>query len=130
MENVVVSFSPMSTNGEDDMKPGLQKKLGRRIVAARTARGWSQGELARRLGVPRDRVSKWERGCNAPALLDLAALSEVLEVPLGRLGLGRREQRSISPEEMAKMLFHFSALARLLKPWRDREVEGSRRKKA
>lgn len=79
--------------------------------------------------MPRDRVSKWERGCNAPTLQDLATLSEVLEVPLGRLGLGRREQRTISPEEMAEMLFHFSALARLLKPWRERMAEGSRRKK-
>ncbi|HYO13505.1 MAG TPA: helix-turn-helix transcriptional regulator [Thermoanaerobaculia bacterium] len=109
---------------------GLRKELGRRIVAARRTRGWSQGELARRLGVPRDRVSKWERGCNAPTLQDLAALSEVLEVPLGRLGLGLRERRTISPEEMTEMLFHFSALARLLKPWREREAEGGRRKKA
>ena len=130
MVNYVVFFSPMNANGEDDSKLGLQETLGRRIVAVRTARGWSQGELARRLGVPRDRVSKWERGRNAPTLQDLAALSDVLGVPLGRLGLGRGEQRTISPEELSDMLVHFSALARLLKPWRERLAEeggGSRR---
>lgn len=31
-----------------------------RIQELRKARGWSQGELARRLGVPRQTIARWE----------------------------------------------------------------------
>ena len=64
----------------------LTKELGLRIAGIRKRRGWSQSQLAARLGVPRDRLSKWERGMNAPSLDDLSGLSEVLEVPLEELG--------------------------------------------
>ena len=100
-------------------KAMLRSELGRRIIKTRMRRGWSQAELARRLGVPRERLGKWERGLNEPSLEDLAALSEVLEVPLEALGLGRAVRRSISDEELSDLVYHLGALARLLKPWRE-----------
>jgi putative transcriptional regulator len=103
-------------------KADLRTELGRRIVEIRARRGWSQAELARRLGVPRERLGKWERGVNAPSLEDLAALSEVLEVPLEGLGLGRAGRQTISASDLTEMVFHLGALARLLKPWRDRQT--------
>ena len=36
--------------------------VGENIVRLRTARRWSQEELANRLGVSRQSVSKWETG--------------------------------------------------------------------
>lgn len=82
----------------------------------RKRRGWTQADLARRLGVPRERLGKWERGLNAPCLEDLAALSEVLEVPLGELGLGRSVQGVLSAGELTQMVSHFNEIARLLRP--------------
>ena len=49
---------------------GLTQEVGRRIVRERKRRGWSQGDLARRLGVKRERMGNWERGENAPRLED------------------------------------------------------------
>ncbi|MFP5289325.1 MAG: helix-turn-helix transcriptional regulator [Thermoanaerobaculia bacterium] len=98
----------------------LRSELGRRIIRTRIRRGWTQAELARRLGVPRERLGKWERGLNAPSLEDLAALSEVLEVPLEGLGLGCGARRTISNEELTELVFHLGAVARLVKPWRER----------
>jgi transcriptional regulator with XRE-family HTH domain len=104
-------------------KAMLRSELGRRIIKTRMRRGWTQAELARRLGVPRERLGKWERGLNAPSLEDLAALSEVLEVPLEGLGLGRGVRRTISEEELTELVFHLGAVARLLKPWKERRGE-------
>jgi transcriptional regulator with XRE-family HTH domain len=98
----------------------LTKELGLRIVGIRKRRGWSQAQLAGRLGVPRDRLGKWERGLNAPSLDDLSALSEVLEVPLEELGLGRAQERPISGAELKELTRRFRAMGRLLKPWMDR----------
>jgi len=45
--------------------------------------------LARELGVSRDRLSKWERGKNAPPLEFLVSLAVLLEVTLDELLTGK-----------------------------------------
>jgi transcriptional regulator with XRE-family HTH domain len=72
----------------------LQRDLGQRIVKLRRARGWKQGDLAERLGVPSARLGKWERGLNAPSLEDLTALAAVLEMTLDELVQGHPPARS------------------------------------
>ena len=69
-------------NPEGTHKKSLRKKLGTHVVEARKRRRWSQVELARRLGVSRGCLGKWERGVCAPGLEELALLSRVLEIPL------------------------------------------------
>jgi transcriptional regulator with XRE-family HTH domain len=101
----------------EDPKGDLKKELGARIVEARKRRGWKQAELARRLGVQRERLGSWERGRSAPGLEDLVLLSEVLEVPFEELGLGRREEEAFSAVELTELARHLAAMARLLKPW-------------
>ena len=54
-------------------------ELGGRIVQLRRRKGWTRGELARRLGVPRDRLAKWEQGANLPPFGVLAPLALALE---------------------------------------------------
>jgi len=101
----------------EDPKEDLKKELGARIVEARKRRGWKQAELARRLGVPRERLGSWERGRRAPRMEDLALLSEVLEIPF-ELGLGRRVvEEELSAVELTELARHLAAMARLLKPW-------------
>ena len=101
----------------ENPKGELKKELGARIVEARNRRGWKQAELARRLGVQRERLGSWERGRTPPGLEDLALLSEVLEVPFEELGFGRRMEEALSPVELAELARHLAAMARLLKPW-------------
>jgi putative transcriptional regulator len=114
----------MSANGESQgqsTEGELRKRLGRRIVLLRQRQGWNQVSLARELGVPRERLGKWERGLNEPPLEDLVALSRVLKVSLEELGLGCRAQRSVdpalAPADLRELNRLVQALTRLLKPW-------------
>lgn len=59
--------------------------LNENIRAARKARGLSQEELAVRLGVVRQTVSKWEQKLSVPDSDLLISLSEVLETPVSTL---------------------------------------------
>lgn len=60
-------------------------QVGERIRARREARGWSQGELARRLGRTQTAISYWESGRRALAVDDLLEVARVLEVPTADL---------------------------------------------
>ncbi len=59
--------------------------LNENIKAIRKSKGLSQEELAIRLNVVRQTVSKWERGLSVPDSDMLIAMSEVLETPVSTL---------------------------------------------
>lgn len=59
--------------------------LSENIRNFRKAKGLSQEELAAKLNVVRQTVSKWETGLSVPDAELLVALSEVLETPVGVL---------------------------------------------
>ena len=59
--------------------------LNENIKAVRQTKGLSQEELAIKLNVVRQTVSKWERGLSVPDSEMLISLSEVLETPVGVL---------------------------------------------
>jgi transcriptional regulator with XRE-family HTH domain len=65
-------------------------ELGERIARLRRRKGWDRAALARKLGVSRDRIAKWERGENAPPLEILVALRRLLGATLDELVTGRR----------------------------------------
>jgi transcriptional regulator with XRE-family HTH domain len=95
----------------------LQRDLGRRIVELRRARGWKQGDLARQLGVPSDRLGKWERGLNAPSLEDLTALAAMLEITLDELVHGHPPAKPVlAAAERTELGMHVAGFLRILKP--------------
>lgn len=59
--------------------------IGEQIKAARKAKGVSQEELAVRLGVVRQTVSKWENGMSVPDADVLIKIAELLDVPVSQL---------------------------------------------
>ena len=59
--------------------------LGENIKAVRKSKGLSQQELAVKLNVVRQTVSKWEQGLSVPDSDLLIALSEALETPVSTL---------------------------------------------
>ena len=59
--------------------------LSENIKTVRKAKGLSQEELAVRLNVVRQTVSKWEQGLSVPDADMLIALSETLETPVATL---------------------------------------------
>ena len=72
--------------------------LNENIKAVRKAKGLSQEELAIKLNVVRQTVSKWERGLSVPESEMLISISEVLETPVGVL-LGETVKED-APEDL------------------------------
>ena len=68
--------------------------LNENIQALRKSKGLSQEELALKLNVVRQTVSKWERGPSVPDAEMLVAIGEVLDTPVSTL-LGE----TVSPTE-------------------------------
>jgi transcriptional regulator with XRE-family HTH domain len=100
---------------EKPVRPSrLMEETGRRIVQARKRRGWSQAELARQLGIKRERVGNWERGENAPRLEELALLGQVLRISLDELVYGKRRGRRLTEEEIHRGEQHLAGLIELL----------------
>lgn len=59
--------------------------LNENIHALRKSKGLSQEELALKLNVVRQTVSKWERGLSVPDAEMLVAIGEVLDTPVSTL---------------------------------------------
>lgn len=62
------------------------------IRRARKARGWTQEELAARLGLDRRTVLRWERGYFRPTFPTAMALSTLLEVPVEEMFESGRDE--------------------------------------
>ena len=58
--------------------------LNENIQALRKSKGLSQEELALKLNVVRQTVSKWERGLSVPDAEMLVVLGETLDVPVSK----------------------------------------------
>jgi len=59
------------------------KTFGQRLKERREARGWSQGELAERAGVPYETINRVERGIHQEPRISIAAkLARTLGVSL------------------------------------------------
>jgi methanogenic corrinoid protein MtbC1/DNA-binding XRE family transcriptional regulator len=60
-------------------------RLGRRVHTLRTARGWTQQQLADEAGLDRTYISGLEHGKQNPTVGALLRLAQALEAPIGRL---------------------------------------------
>jgi transcriptional regulator with XRE-family HTH domain len=67
-------------------------EFNNRLYQLRKQKGLSQEELAGRLNVSRQTVSKWEIGDSTPDMEKLVAMSELFDVSLDMLVLGKEEQ--------------------------------------
>ena len=80
------------------------------LKTLRRARGLSQEELAGRLHVTRQTISKWENALSVPDAELLLRLAEELQVPVSRL-LGAPVEEEPAPDQVAA---HLAELNRLL----------------
>ena len=79
------------------MKAVSQHELGERVADARRGKGWTQGELAARVGLTQTSVSRIETGGRAVSSLELAELAEALGVSvLDLLRAGQRPMLAIA----------------------------------
>jgi transcriptional regulator with XRE-family HTH domain len=101
--------------------------LGERMKELRKQHGWSQGELAEKVGTDARQISRYENGRITPSLDVVARLAEVLNISIDYLviegavprplhvadhGLGERlgSLGELSEEDRASLLNVFDAL--------------------
>jgi transcriptional regulator with XRE-family HTH domain len=94
--------------------------LGDRLSRLRRAKGWNQTELARRLGMRGNQISKLERGSFTPRVDILPRLSEVLGVSADYLLTGRSHAQ---PQRDYRIRDRVEALETLPEPQRNHLVE-------
>lgn len=63
----------------------LASRLGKRIATRRKSLVWTQDDLAERMGVDAETISRFERGAHLPSLPTLERLAVALRVEVGAL---------------------------------------------
>ena len=69
-------------------------EFNNRLYQLRKQKGFSQEELASRLNVSRQTVSKWEVGDSTPDMEKLIAMSDLFGVSLDNLVMGKEEAQT------------------------------------
>ena len=70
--------------------------IGERITSLRKGKNISQAELAKRMDVSRQAVSKWEQGASSPDTEKLIQLAEIFDVEVEYLATGiKPEPKSV-----------------------------------
>lgn len=85
----------------------MNTTLGKRIAALRHEKGLKQDELAEKLGVSPQAVSKWENDLTCPDILLLPQLAKILGVSVDALLRGETEEApavKILPENERKRI--------------------------
>lgn len=73
-------------------------QFGEKLIALRKQNNYSQEDLAAKIGVSRQAVSRWETGVTLPDALNLIQLSDLFHVSIDSLlrdALGREEENVV-----------------------------------
>lgn len=82
-------------------------KVGQRIREERERHGWTQSDLARRLHVSRQSISKWENGTAYPDIDKLVQLSDLFQVSLDDLVRGKKPAQLPQPKKKGMTFWDF-----------------------
>lgn len=74
--------------------------LAEKIIQLRKKNGWSQEELAEKMNVSRQSVSKWEGSLSVPDLNKILLLSQIFSVSTDYLLKDELEELEHIPEEV------------------------------
>lgn len=82
-----------------------QAKIGKFIAFQRKEHGWTQSQLAEKLGITDKAVSKWETGRSLPDLSLFTSLCDLLDITLNELLLGELIPDDCLKEKSNEALF-------------------------
>ena len=85
---------------KSDIQKALTRKIGTNLCALRKRTGWTQGELAEKVGVDTETISRFERGATMPSLVTLQMLAVALDTTMAEL-IG---ESSPMPNDQAKII--------------------------
>lgn len=94
--------NPAYVEAEKELQPILD--LAENIIRLRMQRGWTQEELAQRMGTGQANISLLEHGLSNPTLETLRKLSEVFDVEL-TIRLGSEEEHKTEESPIYMMQF-------------------------
>lgn len=78
-------------------------EFNNKLYELRKQKGFSQEELANRLNVSRQTISKWEVGESTPDMEKLVAISDLFEISLDELVLDKKEETNpLASEQIVK----------------------------
>lgn len=80
-----------------------QDNIGKFILELRNEKGWTQEDLANRIPITRQAVSRWEQGKSIPDSSTLVILSEIFGVSINELLSGRRIPKKEIVKESEKI---------------------------
>lgn len=80
----------------------MEQTIGTRIAARRKEKGFTQEEVAQRLGVSAQAVSKWENDTSCPDISLLVPLAELLGTTVDALLSEKKENVQVLPPEQRK----------------------------
>ena len=95
-------------------------EFSEKLTDLRRREGWSQEQLADRLGVTRQSVSKWEGGAAMPELEKLIALSELFSVSVDYLvkaDYEEPERPAEMPASTARLEAQMDEISRYFRGW-------------
>lgn len=114
------------TKGQPAYAAGMDKKeVGEWIKAARKSRGWTQDDLAERLGLTKQNISHWETAKHDPSFLQLLKIRDLTGYALREVmppdhwplpGVSVERLASLSPEIRAQLVNGLNALLAAIAP--------------
>lgn len=78
--------------------------LGEQIVRLRKQHGWTQDDLAQRVGVHKGHVTRWERDRMRPAAKALAAMAEAFGITVDELLAKEEGEFAIGDPQLVRTL--------------------------
>ena len=81
-------------------------EFNNKLYELRKQKGFSQEELANRLNVSRQTISKWEVGESTPDMENLVAISELFEISLDELVLNKVPEEADTSAQAVKSEFY------------------------
>jgi transcriptional regulator with XRE-family HTH domain len=88
----------------------MARTLGRRLAAARRARGWTQAALANALGIESSSLSRYERGGREAPVRLVLATARLLGTDVAHL-LGADERPAVDEASAEDLLHAWTRLA-------------------
>jgi transcriptional regulator with XRE-family HTH domain len=82
---ILVAFEGNNMVDKQKESERLAKRLGKNVAERRKQLEWTQEQVAERVGVDAETISRFERGANLPSLLTLEKLSTALRLSVGDL---------------------------------------------
>ena len=84
----------------------MKMEFNNKLYELRKQKGFSQEELANRLNVSRQTISKWEVGESTPDMEKLVAISDLFEISLDELVLNKVPEEADTSAQVVKSEFY------------------------